>query len=184
MTVKRYQVSDFRGCQAALRSSPTRFCCSMSSNPSWWPYRIPVDEALKKSTVLVIGVVVGANVVSYYWKPMRARGFLSSTCEIRFPSLLLKRYVSSVDPWSTTRHLIEESLNYCVNIRRCMMSGSQNLRNNSDVSGGDRRDSKESQGSDHYGSDGDLRSTLFKKVFKMYKRRVPPPDLSGVLGQL
>ncbi|PIO59203.1 hypothetical protein TELCIR_19342 [Teladorsagia circumcincta] len=83
---------------------------------------------------------------------------------------------------NTTRHLIEERLNCYVNIKRCMMNGSQNLRSNSDVSRGDRRDSKESQGSDHYGSDGDLRSTLFKKIFKMYKRRVPPPDLSGVLG--
>ncbi|KAK5978703.1 hypothetical protein GCK32_010321 [Trichostrongylus colubriformis] len=61
------------------------------------------------------------------------------------------------------------------------MNGSQKLRNNSDGSSADRRDSEESHGSDHYGSDGDLRSTLFKKIFKTYKRRVPPPDLSGVL---
>lgn len=30
-----------------------------------------MEEAFKKSIVLVIGVVVGANVVSYYWQPMR-----------------------------------------------------------------------------------------------------------------
>lgn len=42
----------------------------MSSNPSWWPYRIPIEEALKKSFVLVLGVVVGANVIEYIWKPM------------------------------------------------------------------------------------------------------------------
>ncbi|KAK5966381.1 hypothetical protein GCK32_017032 [Trichostrongylus colubriformis] len=43
----------------------------MSSNPRWWPYRISVEDALKRSAVVVIGVIVGANVVSYYWKPMR-----------------------------------------------------------------------------------------------------------------
>lgn len=63
------------------------------------------------------------------------------------------------------------------------MSGSQNLSNNnsSDESGGDRRSSAETSPKDHYGSDDDLRSTVFKRIFKTFKRRVPPPDLSGVL---
>ncbi|XGW29856.1 hypothetical protein V3C99_009141 [Haemonchus contortus] len=77
--------------------------------------------------------------------------------------------------------LIEARLNCYVNTKRNMMNESQKFRNNSDTSSGDRRNSGESGGSDHYGSDGDLRSTLFKRVFKMYKRRAPPPDLSGVL---
>lgn len=42
----------------------------MSGNPSWWPYRLPIEEALKKSVVLVVGVVVGANVIEHFWKPM------------------------------------------------------------------------------------------------------------------
>ncbi|CAB3406073.1 unnamed protein product [Caenorhabditis bovis] len=43
----------------------------MSSNPRWWPYRLPIEEALKKSLVLVLGVVVGANVIEYLWNPMQ-----------------------------------------------------------------------------------------------------------------
>ncbi|KAJ1351301.1 hypothetical protein KIN20_007287 [Parelaphostrongylus tenuis] len=34
---------------------------------------------------------------------------------------------------------------------------------------------------DHYGSDTELQSSLLKKTFKYYKRRVPPPDFSGVI---
>nr|CDJ81648.1 DNA repair protein Rad4 containing protein [Haemonchus contortus] len=128
---------------AAVKGSRTEeyrrheLCCSMSGIPRWWPYRVPIEVAVKKTAVAVVGVIVGANVVSYYWKPMQD---------------------------------YEDTLN----------RGKIEL-NNSDTSSGDRRNSGESGGSDHYGSDGDLRSTLFKRVFKMYKRRAPPPDLSGVL---
>ncbi|KAK6053606.1 hypothetical protein COOONC_08890 [Cooperia oncophora] len=82
---------------------------------------------------------------------------------------------------NTTRHWNEARLNCYVNTKRCMMNGSQKLRSNSDLSSGDKRTRGESQGSDQYGSDDDLRSTVFKRIFKTYKRRVPPPDLSGVL---
>ncbi|EPB68556.1 putative alkylated DNA repair protein AlkB [Ancylostoma ceylanicum] len=78
----------------------------MSSNPRWWPYRIPIEEALKKSAVAIAGVIVGANVISYYWKPLQG---------------------------------------------------------------------------DHYGSDSEEQPTVFKKMFKMYKRRNPAPDLSQLI---
>ncbi|PAV75137.1 hypothetical protein WR25_13409 [Diploscapter pachys] len=44
----------------------------MSSNPSWWPYRISFDLVVKKSGFLVAGLIVGANIVSYYWQPMKS----------------------------------------------------------------------------------------------------------------
>lgn len=43
----------------------------MSSNPRWWPYRISVEDAFKRGAVAALGLVVGANVVSYYWKPLQ-----------------------------------------------------------------------------------------------------------------
>uniref|UniRef100_A0A0K0DER2 Uncharacterized protein n=1 Tax=Angiostrongylus cantonensis TaxID=6313 RepID=A0A0K0DER2_ANGCA len=55
----------------------------MSSNPRWWPYRISVEDAFKRGAFAVLGLVVGANVVSYYWKPLQVNVLFnpSRVCE-------------------------------------------------------------------------------------------------------
>uniref|UniRef100_A0A1I7X724 Fe2OG dioxygenase domain-containing protein n=1 Tax=Heterorhabditis bacteriophora TaxID=37862 RepID=A0A1I7X724_HETBA len=127
----------------------------MSSNPRWWPYRLPIKEAIKKSAVLVIGVITGANVISYIWKPMQAK------------------------------------LSFSGSTKRLMMSGIVELaksNNNEQIidenESQDGRHKRKVTVVDHYNSDNESQMTVFKKLFKTYKRRVPPPDLSSVLDPL
>lgn len=43
----------------------------MSSLPRWWPYRITLEEAGRRLVVLLAGVIVGANAVTHYYKPLQ-----------------------------------------------------------------------------------------------------------------
>ncbi|TKR75957.1 hypothetical protein L596_017175 [Steinernema carpocapsae] len=38
--------------------------------PRWWPYKISPEDAMKKLLILVLGVGVGATVVTHYFKPL------------------------------------------------------------------------------------------------------------------
>lgn len=37
--------------------------------PRWWPYSLPVDEVLKKSSVLFGGVVAGISIMNHIYSP-------------------------------------------------------------------------------------------------------------------
>ncbi|WKY03882.1 hypothetical protein Q1695_005108 [Nippostrongylus brasiliensis] len=82
---------------------------------------------------------------------------------------------------NTRKNLIEAKLNYYANIKRSMMNGSQRLRNSDSNASADDGSSPQLSHKDHYGSSGDVAPTVFKKMFKTYKRRVPAPDLSSVI---
>ncbi|CAJ0602548.1 unnamed protein product [Cylicocyclus nassatus] len=71
---------------------------------------------------------------------------------------------------STRKNLIEEKLSCFANTKRSMMNVTQKHRASSESSQGD-----------HYGSDSSIHTTVFKRMFKKYKRRNPAPDLSQVV---
>lgn len=48
----------------------------MSSLPRWWPYRITLEEAGRRLVVLLAGVIVGANAVTHYYKPLQVGCFI------------------------------------------------------------------------------------------------------------
>ncbi|CAB3406071.1 unnamed protein product [Caenorhabditis bovis] len=108
----------------------------MSSNPRWWPYRLPIEEALKKSLVLVLGVVVGANVIEYLWNPMQD-------------------YEADLDKG-----------------KLALLQKYKKIHDEREIA------------NDAYGSDSDLPNdnNAFRPIFKKYKKRVPPPDFSQVIG--
>ncbi|EYB82403.1 hypothetical protein Y032_0360g3435 [Ancylostoma ceylanicum] len=82
---------------------------------------------------------------------------------------------------NTSKSLIEVKSSCCANTRRFTMNGAQRevLKTNSD-SHESVSPNKKFKG-DHYGSDSEEQPTVFKKMFKMYKRRNPAPDLSQLI---
>ncbi|ETN74922.1 putative alkylated DNA repair protein AlkB [Necator americanus] len=81
---------------------------------------------------------------------------------------------------NTNKSLNKVKLSCCANTKRSMMNGSQKprLKTNSDSS---QSSLSNDNNQDHYGIGSETKSSLFKKMFKKYKRRNPAPDLSKVV---
>ncbi|VDK43744.1 unnamed protein product [Anisakis simplex] len=128
----------------------------MSSLPKWWPYKSSLQEAGRRLVALLGGIIVGANAVTHYYKPLAE--FESELAKGK-SELLLKT--------------AECAGGHCYHSGD---NGSERVHEKNIDS--DNNDYHISNSTSRSASPAD---SVFKRAFKYYKKRSPAPDLSNVI---